>query len=226
MLDALNVPPERFSRRSRGGRRSRRPVPPAPLLPPRATADGTHRRLQEAALVLFSQRGFAGVSIRDLAEAAGIATSSMYGHVTAKEDLLTELMLVGHEEHHDRLRTALLSSAPDPRAQMNALVHAHVTMHATYPLLARLCNRELHALSTSSAARVAPVRQQSERLFFDVVSRGMADGTFTVAEPWLAVAAIGGMGIRVAEWFPLQTEYTVEQVAEHYTIYALKILSR
>lgn len=225
MLDAQHVPPGRLSGTSVARRRRPRSAArPGPLLPPRATADGTRRRLLEAALTLFGARGYDGVSIRDLADAARIATSSMYGHVAAKEDLLTELMLIGHEEHHDRLRSALLGSPPDPRAQMSALVRAHVTMHATYPLLARVSNRELHALSPANATGVVAVRQQSERLFLDVIMRGIDDGTFTVDEPWLAVAAIGGMGIRVAEWFTPESEFSIEQVADNYTGFALRIL--
>src|SRR5215467_1957839 len=42
------------------------------LLPPRARANGTLRRLQEAALVRFGEQGYHGVSIRELAEAAGV----------------------------------------------------------------------------------------------------------------------------------------------------------
>ncbi|HEU5034537.1 MAG TPA: hypothetical protein VFT62_07260, partial [Mycobacteriales bacterium] len=37
-----------------------------PLLPPRAQAAGTLRRLYETALLLFGQHGFHAVSVRDL----------------------------------------------------------------------------------------------------------------------------------------------------------------
>ncbi len=195
-----------------------------PLLPPRATADGTHRRIQEAALVLFAQHGYDAISIRDLAEAAHITTSTIYGHVAAKEDLLTELMLIGHEEHHEALRDALLSSPPDPRAQLAALVRAHVVTNVSYPLLARLCNRDLHTLSPSAAERIMAVRRQSERFFVDVVQRGIKEGVFTVTEPWLAVAAIGGMGIRVAEWFAPEGEFSVDRIVAAYTDFALRLL--
>src|SRR5947208_7175397 len=96
-----------------------------PLLPARAIADGTHRRLLEEALLLFGQRGFHGVSVREIAEATGIRASSLYGHLESKEQLLFELVIVGHEEHHDLLRRALLEASADPIDQISRLVRAH-----------------------------------------------------------------------------------------------------
>jgi len=197
------------------------------LLPPRAQANGTLRRLQEAALLRFAERGYHGVSIRELAEAAGVTVSSVYSHVSAKEDLLAELMVMGHLEHNDWLRGALRGAPPDPRLQMHAAVHAHVSAHATYPLLTRVCNKELHALSDTNAARVRvmELRHDSERVFLDALARGVEAGVFHSPDPWLAVAAIGGMGIRVAEWFDPQGPYSVEQVAGAYADFTLKMLA-
>src|SRR5579864_8578630 len=116
------------------------------LLPARSVADGTHRRLLEVALLTFGERGFHGVSVRELAAAAGIQPSSMYAHLASKEALLMELVMLGHEEHRDRLRAARDLSAGDPMERIRALVRTHVGFHAEYPLLARVANRELHAL--------------------------------------------------------------------------------
>lgn len=196
------------------------------LLPPRVRTNGTLRRLQEAALLRFAERGYHGVSIRELAEAAGVTVSSVYSHVAAKEDLLAELMVLGHLEHNDWMRRAL-EAAPrdDPRRQMGALVHAHVSVHATYPLLTRVCNKELHALSDSNAARVMDIRHDSERMFLDVLETGVGQGIFHCIDAWLAVAAIGGMGIRVAEWFDPHGPYTVDAVADAYAEFTLKLIA-
>lgn len=196
-----------------------------PLLPPRATADGTLRRLQEAALIGFGERGYHGVSMRDLAEAAGVTVSSVYAHVAAKEDLLFDLARMGHEEHNERMRRALMASAPEPREQMSNLVRSHAIFHATYPLLAVVSNKELHALSPENLQPVLAIRHDSERMFLDTVNRGMEADVFHCPDPWLAVAAIGGMGIRIAEWFDADGPFPVERVAERYAEFALKILA-
>jgi len=50
-------------------------------------------------------------------------------------------------------------------------------------------------------------------------------GVFEVDDPFLATAAIGAMGLRVAEWWGTYPDYTVEQVAETYAEFAVKLLT-
>lgn len=194
------------------------------LLPPRATADGTLRRVQETALQLFADRGYHGVSMRELAAAAGIGTSSLYDHVAAKEDLLRQLILIGHEEHRDGIRRAVLESGGDVDEQLRAAVAAHVRMHATYPLLATVANNELHALGDAAQREVVAVRGDAERMLLDIVERGVRLGAFSCSDPWLAMAAIGAAGIRVAAWFRPGDRYTVDEVCEQYADIALRVV--
>ena len=195
------------------------------LLPARSEADGTHRRLLEVALLTFGERGFHGVSVRELAAAAGIQPSSMYAHLASKEHLLMELVMLGHEEHRDRLRAALDSAAGDPVDRIRALVQAHVGFHAEYPLLARVANRELHALTPARLEKVLKVRGESEKMLQDTVAAGVAAGVFSVPDDWLAVAVIGGSGIRVADWWDPELGYAVDQVQEAYAEFAIRLLT-
>jgi AcrR family transcriptional regulator len=200
------------------------PVPERALLPDRATSDGTHRRLLEEALVRFGARGYHGVSVREIAKGAGVQASSLYSHLESKEQLLFELMLLGHEEHHEVLRHVLLESGSDPATQIEHLANAHVVFHATYPLLGRICNRELAALGPANRARVVAVRRQSEQLFVDVIERGVRLGVFDVPDAWLATAAVAAMGLRVAEWWNDDVPYSVDEVAAAYRLFASRLL--
>jgi AcrR family transcriptional regulator len=201
------------------------PLRSASLLPERASADGTHRRLLEEALRLFGARGFHGVSVREIAQGAGVRASSMYAHLASKEQVLFELMLIGHEEHHDLLRRAVLEASNEPMAQVTHLVEAHIRFHAEYSLLARVANRELAALADDSRSRVLAVRSQSEQLFLDVIERGIRLGVFDVPDPWLAYAVIGGIGIRVGEWWELRPDYQVEDVVAAYSVFVRRMLT-
>jgi len=195
------------------------------LLPARSVADGTHRRLLEVALLTFGERGFHGVSVRELAAAAGIQPSSMYAHLASKEALLMELVMLGHEEHRDRLRAARDLAGGDPLERIRALVRAHVGFHAEYPLLARVANRELHALKPARLEKVLKVRGESEAMLQEAVAEGVSAGVFSVPDDWLAVAVIGGSGIRVADWWNPELGYTVEEVQETYAEFAVRLLT-
>lgn len=193
-------------------------------LPTGSVPPGTQGRILEAALGLFAENGFAGTSIRDIADAAGVRSATLYAHYTSKEQLLADLIRLGHDLHHQRLREALLECRPDPREQLAALVRAHVKLHAELPRLALVANAELHALSPGLAAPALAIRDNSTQLFLEVGRRGVERGVFAPADLWLAVAAIGGMGIRVASWFTPTAGMTADQVADTYAEFALCIM--
>ncbi len=201
------------------------------LLPPRADSDGTLRRIYEQALVLFADRGYHGVSMRDIAQACGIKASSIYAHLPSKEQLLFDLILMAHSEHREGLRDALLSAGSDPADQLRAVVAAHVRFHAEYSMLATVGNNELHALSSDKAVEIQAIRNADLQVFTDVIERGVKLGLFNCPDPFLATAMVGSAGIRVAVWFsakdvyPVGVDYTADQVAEAYAAFALKIVS-
>ena len=211
-------PTQRLSRLTPG------PVSPA-VLPPRVDAVGTRLRLYEAALRLFADRGYHAVSVRDLVRELDLQASSLYAHVPSKQHLLAELIRVGHEEHRDALRDALLAAGAEPAEQIAALMRAHVQFHCAHSLLGRVCNRELGALDEARRAEVMAVRLESERLFYDVIDRGQQLGAFAAGDPLLAVAAIGAMGIRVAEWWRPELDVSAEELADTYAHFAVRLLT-
>jgi AcrR family transcriptional regulator len=60
--------------------------------PAGTTAEDTRARILAVALELISERGFAGTSIRDLAERLDLTTAAMYYHFSSKDALLDALV--------------------------------------------------------------------------------------------------------------------------------------
>ena len=58
------------------------------------------------------------------------------------------------------------------------------------------------------------------------VEEGVAAGVFDVPDAWLALAVIGGSGIRVAEWWSPEMGYSVEEVEDAYAEFAIRLLTR
>jgi len=191
-------------------------------LPEDVTPPGTRGRILLSALRLFAERGFHSASIRDIAAGAGVNSATLYSHYPAKEHILAELVLIGHQELHRRMQEALID-AEGPAEQLAALVRAQVLAHTDFPLLALVANQELHALSAERAAPALALREQSRELALRVLEHGKRAGVFALADIGLTAIAIGSMGIRVANWFGPDQPYTREQVADAFTGFALQI---
>lgn len=193
-------------------------------LPETSASRGSRDVILDAALCLYAEHGYGGTSVRDIAAAADVQPATLYAHFPSKAHVLAELVRIGHEAHHQRFRTALLDTQPVPRLQLAAMVRAHVSMHADYPMLAVVANAELHALPAELAAPTLQLRSQSEQLMLDIVERGMRSGEFSVTKPWLAVAAIAAMGLRVSHWYTPEFGMSVDEVADTYVEFALRVV--
>jgi AcrR family transcriptional regulator len=181
-------------------------------------------RLYETAIELFGRRGFHAVSVRELADALGIKPPSLYAHVASKQDLLFQITVVGETLHRDAVKEALLSSGPDPREQVRAIVRAHVLVHLGHPDLARLINTELRHLTAEQVEHIHAIRAGTAQRFLDVIDRGIRLGVFRAADPRRALRAIGDMGVHTAEWDDRPDAAEHEEIARDYAEMALLIL--
>jgi AcrR family transcriptional regulator len=87
----------------------------------------TRRLILEAAAGLFREHGYAGVSLRDIAEAVGMKTGSLYYHFDSKESLVEEILMLGTLGAFAASRAAVeaLGSRADPVDKLEAAFVAH-----------------------------------------------------------------------------------------------------
>jgi AcrR family transcriptional regulator len=194
----------------------------AAVLPDGVTPPGTRGRILESALGLFAEWGYHGTSIRSIGAAAGINSATLYSHFPSKEDVLRELVLIGHTALYDRL-AASIAGLTDPAARLAALVRAQVLAHADFPLLAVVTNSELHVLSAAAAGPSLELRSSSSHMVAAALRDGQGDGTFDVRDAVLLTRAIAGMGLQVGNWFGPDQPHSRDEVADNYAEYALRM---
>jgi len=173
---------------------------------------------------LFSERGYHAVTVREIARRVGIHVSSIYGHIPSKEMLLYQLQLIGHEEHHDQVAAAVDAAGPDVADRAAAYLRAHVHVHITYRMLARVSNKELYALTGDRQRRIQAIREQSRQVLVNLIEEGCAEGVFLPQDPWLAAVMLGNMGLRVCEWWTPELGHPAEQVEDWYVDASLRSL--
>jgi AcrR family transcriptional regulator len=195
-------------------------------LPERTDLSSARRRLFETALALFSKEGYHGVSVRDIVKELDQHPTAIYAHVRSKQELLYELVKMGHEELRDRIRLAVLEADNHPEAQLRAIVRANALTHLSVPDLARVCHSEYAYLSAEQLAVIDVLRVDMGSLLRDVINRGVAQGVFEPPDLTVTIAAIIAMGTRVVDWWTPELGQDPASIASTHADLAVRMLTR
>ncbi|MGW4894862.1 TetR/AcrR family transcriptional regulator [Kitasatospora sp. NPDC004240] len=197
-----------------------------PLLTGGAGADPrpeAARRLLQAAVESFAERGFHATTTRDIATAAGMSPAALYIHYPSKAALLAEISRAGHAATLSLVREAVAGEG-DAVERMRRLVEGFTCWHARGRTVGRVVNYELHALPAEDYAVVAALRLEIEREVTTVIEQGVAKGLFQVAEVRTAARAVTSLGIDVVRWYTDRSTESPEELGRRYGELVLRML--
>ena len=184
---------------------------------------GTARRIEQAALDLFFERGFPATTMREIGMACGLTAGALYNHFASKEYLLASIIGRVHEELERMLREALERAGDDPRARLRELTRTQALFHTNHTKEARVANQEVLWLPEPDRSTIIRVRRMTRRWWEDAINDGIAAGIFTVDNANATVKAILYAGIGIGDWFRTGGPMSAEQVADLHAQLALRM---
>lgn len=131
----------------------------------------------QAAGRLFAQRGYHGTSMRDLGRELGLNGSSLYSHISSKEDLLVDVVQRAADLFEASAAKALRTAGTE-QDRLRALVAGHVDVLLDHVDEARTFLNEARALDESYRGRVLGARDGYERTFRQVLQKGVEQNEF------------------------------------------------
>jgi AcrR family transcriptional regulator len=148
------------------------------------------RRLQivQASVDLFVEKGFHKTTTREIAKASGLGIGTLYEYVQSKEDVLYLVCAYIHSEVEKRLSEVLTSSlnGRDLLVMSIKRFFACVDELQDYVLL---IYQETKSLPSDTMKLVLQKEEEITRLFEEILERGRADGSITLAEPSVQLIA-------------------------------------
>lgn len=196
------------------------PLGEAPIVPP----TGRPYDIDKAALSLFSERGYLGTSMKDIAAVLGLRAPSLYNHVSSKQDLLRNIML----RTMNALITdhvAAVSTTTDVVEQLRRAMEAHVRYHARHPKDVRIGNTEIWNLEEPAQSQVRKMRRDYNYAWQAIIKRGVQEGRFETLSPQLASYAMLEMGIGIALWYRDNGPLSETEMAYYYSDMALRLVN-
>jgi TetR/AcrR family transcriptional regulator, fatty acid metabolism regulator protein len=154
-----------------------------------------------AAVEVFSERGYFGARMREVAERAGVADGTLYLYFEGKEDLLVSLL----EEHaHEFLVRARRDAAAfeAPREKLRSVVQRHLASLESDRALARVFQIELRH-SRRFLRKVARGQVAAYlHLLKEIIAQGTASGCFRADVPAevAARAVFGAVDELITAW--------------------------
>jgi TetR/AcrR family transcriptional regulator, cholesterol catabolism regulator len=185
--------------------------------PPRQHLNKPRDSILEVATGLFSESGYAGTTIRDIAKGVGVLPGSLYAHIDNKETLLLEIAETGIDRF--LAVTDAIDRSVEPAERMRLAIKAHLAVVAENPSRTLVVFHQWRYLTGPNRARIVDKRQRYEDFYRALVRDGMASGDFGAGlDPKIAVLSLLGALNWTAEWFkpdgPADAEEIGDRVAD------------
>lgn len=142
----------------------------------------TARSILDASAELFAQRGFSGVTVREIADLAGIRESSIYNHFSSKAEILETLYQqfireVPSTRPSDAELEAMLAIMEPEEIFKAILFHVGQNVKGTLSNIAMIINlekfKDAHAAELYYRYVVREPANYYERLIEKMITRGM-----------------------------------------------------
>lgn len=142
------------------------------------------QEILEVAARLFRDKGYSATSMRDLAKAVDLKASSLYSHISSKEEILQEICFSTAHKFVDAIKEIEARELP-ALDKIKALIHLHTTVAATDLTSITSFNDEWRHLKEPQLSEFLDLRRYYEERFLAILSAGMDAGSIKKMEPQL-----------------------------------------
>jgi len=149
-----------------------------PLNTPLAAKASRREELLAIAADLFAQRGFKNTTVRDIADAAGILSGSLYHHFDSKESMVDEILDTFQTELFRRY-DAVVASDFDARQKFEAVIRiSFEAIHDHHSEVAIYQNDAGYLAGFERFGYLEQRNAQMRRLWVGLLEEGVRSGIF------------------------------------------------
>jgi TetR/AcrR family transcriptional regulator, cholesterol catabolism regulator len=185
---------------------------------PKAAQNSALTRALDAAVGLFSSKGYTATSTREVAALLGIQKASLYYHISSKEDLLYLICQSSLEQIRHDVETAI-QEVNDPLDRQRALISSHIESLLRDRDKHSTTFNEMQALSPDRLAQVLALRHAHESLVRSVLQDAQNAGVLRddIEAKYLCLALLGMMN-RVTVWYRRGGTLSPNQVGQLFAV--------
>lgn len=173
----------------------------------------TREEILEAAAQIFSQKGYHGTSMQDIALAVNLQKASLYHHISSKQELLLALLNEALDLLIQRI-TKVVNEPGAPEDKLRAAMCIYLETLTEYQDLAVVLLLEHRSLEPEYQNLHFPKRDAFEGIWRDLIQEGIEQGVFTCAHPSLTARALLGVMNWTITWYRKEGVLTAQEISE------------
>ena len=180
-----------------------------------SSGEKTARDLRQAAVCLFSRRGYAAVSMRQIAAEVGVQAGALYLYTSDKQSLLYDLM---HQHMQDLLAAwqASEGGSADIGERLDGFIRFHIRFHLQRADEVFISYMELRNLNVENFERIGALRRSYEDILEAILVAGSNSGDFNIPDTKLATLAIIAMLTGMNTWYREGGRLSIDRIEEIY----------
>lgn len=179
----------------------------------------------EAAASLFRDKGYSATSMRDLAESVQLKASSLYNHISGKEEILKTICFQNAQVFHNELATIEASNLTNTE-KVEQLVRFHIVMATEEVTSITSFNDEWRHLTEPDLSRFKELRKDYEHRFKSILKAGIKEGTFKNIDPTILLHTVLSSIRWVYDWYRTGRPCTPDELAREITEIVLSGIKR
>ncbi|MFC9553494.1 TetR/AcrR family transcriptional regulator [Rhodococcus sp. NPDC056960] len=182
-----------------------------------ASKTGRRAELLDIAATLFAERGLRATTVRDIADAAGILSGSLYHHFDSKESMVDEILRGFLDDLFSKYRE-IVASGLDSRATLEALVTtSYEAIDASHSAVAIYQDEVKHLVANERFEYLSELNTEFRGLWMGVLEAGVKDGSFRAdIDVELAFRFLRDTAWVAVRWYRPGGTVTVDTVAKQY----------
>lgn len=168
-----------------------------------------------AAAQVFSEKGFHGASMQDIAGEVNLQKASIYHHVSSKQEILFILLDQGLDILTEKVQNAILEPA-DPDEKLRRAICTYLTTITENQELAAVLLLEYRSLAANYLQDHIVKRDHFESIWRGLIEDGLQAQIFECDRPSISARALLGTLNWTVTWFSNDGPLTAEQIGNQY----------
>jgi AcrR family transcriptional regulator len=164
----------------------------------------------EKAELLFKEKGYSAVTMRDIALVMGMKAASLYNHIKSKQEILSEIILSLAEKFTDGM-AAIVESDKTTVEKLQAIISLHITITTYHPNGMASLNTDWMHLE-EQLEYYLKLRDDYEENFRQIIINGILNKEISEVNPEVMLFSILSTLRSLYLWIPKKEDVNLEDL--------------